>query len=356
MTRAARQAEGAPCAASLRIPGVRRCTAAVLLACGVWCASGVLLGLAPRAASAAAGDEAGLTTEVGPVKATVRVTPSAPRIGDPLRLELEVVAEPGVELLMPEFGEALDQYAIVDFAPSESLDDGGRTVSRQRYTLQSTRSGPQNIPPLLIEFVDQRPGRPPAPDDADAFELLTERLEFEVATVLASDDAFELSPARGALGPLAGAKGARWPWVLAAIALLAGAGPFAWRAARGTLAARRRKSAYEVARGELDALLYGPRPTGAALDAFYVSLSGIVRRYLEGRFGLHSPEQTTDEFLEQLSISPDLGRSHQDLLQEFLRDADLVKFAHHVPDEGGVRLSIDLAQRFLEETREAAHA
>jgi len=286
----------------------------------------------------------------------VRVTPAEPRIGDPLRLELEVVAEPGVELLMPEFGEALDRYAIVDFAPAEVLDDEGRTVARQRYTLQPMRSGVQSIPPLLVEFVDRRPGRPPAPDDADAYELLTERIEFDVRTVLADDDALELGAPRGELGPVATPGPPLWPWLLAGAVVLGAAAPFALRIAAARLAERRRKSAYDVARAELDALLYGPRPQAGAIDAFYVSLSGIVRRYLEGRFGLHSPEQTTDEFLEHLSTSPDLTRAHQELLQRFLREADLVKFAHHVPDDDGVGASIDLAQQFLEETRGVAHA
>ena len=128
---------------------------------------------------------------------------------------------------------------------------------------------------------------------------------------------------------------------------------------RGWLAAlfrRRRSSAYERARADLDALLYGPRPTGEAIDAFYVKLSGIVRRYLEDRFGLRSPEQTTEEFLDDLVRSPDLVRAHQDLLREFLRGADLVKFAHHVPDAEGVEGSIGLAQRFLAETQERPDA
>jgi hypothetical protein len=295
------------------------------------------------------------TSTNGPVSATVRVTPVDPRIGDPVRLELEVVAEAGVELLMPEFGEALDRYAIVDFAPTEALDDQGRTVARQRYTLQPTRSGPQSVPPLLVEFIDRRAGRVATPDDMDAYELLTERLQFEVGTVLKDGEALELRPPLGALGPLETPGPPLWPWLLAAGVVLAAASPFAYRVIAARIAVRRRQSAYDVARAELDALLYGARPTGDAVDAFYVSLSGIIRRYLERRYGFHSPEQTTDEFLEQLSSSPDLTHAHQDLLQQFLRDADLVKFAHHVPDADAVGVSIEFAQRFLEETR-AQHA
>ena len=312
-----------------------------------------ILMLASAGAPARAALEA--SSETGPVRATVRLEPESARIGDALRLELEVVAEEGIELLMPEFGEALDRFAVVDFAPSERIDDEGRTVSVQRYTLQPSRSGPMSIPPLLIEFVDRRPGRPPAPDGEDAYELLTERLGFEVQSVLSSDSSLELMPSRGELGPLEAPAGPLWPWLLAGGAALAAAAPFAMRALAARRARSRQRSAYEVARGELDALLYGPRPgagDAAAFDVFYVTLSGIVRRYLEDRFGLRSPELTTDEFLEELSRSPDLERKHQDLLGEFLVGADLVKFAHRLPDAEGLNTSVALAQRFLEETGE----
>lgn len=301
----------------------------------------------------------GVTSESGPVQATVTALPDTPRIGDPIELVLEVTAEAGVELLMPEFGEALDRFAVVDFAPSERIDADGRTVARQRYTLQLSRSGTQSIPPLLIEFVDRRAGRTPAPEGSDAYELLTERLEFEVQSVLTSDDSLDLEPSLGELGPLATPGPPAWPWLLAGAVALAAASPFVVRGALARRARARRRSAYEVARSELDALLYGARPSSedaSAVDAFYVKLSGIVRRYLEDRFGLHSPEQTTDEFIDGLASSPDLRRDHQDLLQEFLRGADLVKFAHQLPDASGMNSAVGLAQRFLEETGEARDA
>ena len=205
----------------------------------------------------------------------------------------------------------------------------------------------------------RRPGRSPAPEGEDAYELLTERLEFEVQSVLASDDSLDLKPSLGELGPEETPGLPLWPWWLAGTVVLAAASPFVARVWLTRRAKARRRSAYEVARTDLDALLYGRRPSSddeAAVDAFYVTLSGIVRRYLEDRFGLHSPEQTTDEFLDVLSSSPDLRRDHQDLLREFLRGADLVKFAHQLPDASGMNTSVGLAQRFLEETGEARDA
>jgi hypothetical protein len=114
------------------------------------------LGLGVLVAAAPAEEPLESSAGTGPVSATLRLTPREPVIGDPLHLELEVRAEPGVELLMPEFGEALDRFAIVEFVPEDGLADDGATIARQLYTLQPSRSGPQSIPPLLVEFVDAK--------------------------------------------------------------------------------------------------------------------------------------------------------------------------------------------------------
>ena len=301
---------------------------------------------------ATADDAIERSTEVGPVRATLRVTPAEPVIGDQLTLEIEVRAEPGVEVLMPEFGEALDRFAIVDFVPSETIDEDGKTIARQRYTLQPSRSGPQRIPPILVEFVDRRPGQTQAPEGEDAYELLTERLDFDVTSVLPEDAPLELRPARGELPPLEPSGPRAWPFVVAGLALIAALSPVLIRSWLAYRARARRGSAFDLAYAELETLLDTPRPGLEEMDAFFVKLSGIVRRYLERRFGLRSPELTTEEFLEAMTGSPDLSTAHQALLQSFLRRADLVKFAHHLPEPAAVEDSIGAARRFLDETRD----
>jgi hypothetical protein len=290
------------------------------------------------------------STESGPVQARVSLAPAEPTIGDPLVLELEVSAQAGVELLMPEFGEALDRFSIVNFSRSETADDSGGTLSRQTYTLAPSRSGSHAIPPLLIEFIDRRPGRELAPEGEDAYELLTQALDFEVSSALPEGAPLELRAALGKLGPRELPGQPAWLWLLAAAAALAVAAPFGVRAWAVWRSRARQRSAYDVARAELDALIMGARPNESDMDAFFVRLSGVIRRYLEDRFGLRSPELTTEEFLEELAASPDLLRTHQQLLRDFLKRADLVKFAHLVPTPGDVEESLDAARRFLETT------
>ncbi len=170
--------------------------------------------------------------------------------------------------------------------------------------------------------------------------------------MLAADAPLELRPPHPSLGERREPFGRWWLVVLAGVVVLALALPFAWRAFALARAQQRKRSAYEVARGELDGLLAAGLPDAETMDAFYVRLSLIVRTYLEDRFGLRSPELTTPEFLTEMGRSPDLARSHQQLLREFLTQADLVKFAGLRPGQDAVAESVAAAERFLEETRD----
>ncbi|MCA9213344.1 MAG: hypothetical protein KDB27_09785 [Planctomycetales bacterium] len=288
---------------------------------------------------------------VGPVRATVKVAPEQPIIGDVITVTIEVVSEPSVEILMPEFGEALDHYRILDFAPRQEIRDDGKTLSIQTYRLQPPISGKQSIPPILIEFVDGRPGQKPSPDDYDAYELLTPRIDFTVQSVVPDSASSELKPPLGELQINDGKTTSR-RWLRRIIYLAALLAVALWRWLRARTPKVEQRSPYELARERLDALVQKPLPTDTdEADQFYVELSDIVRRYLEDQFNLRAPELTTEEFLEAVSASPDLSREHQQLLREFLGQADLVKFAGVNPDRTTIEASIVAANRFIDESR-----
>lgn len=291
------------------------------------------------------------TTVRGPVTATVRLEPTAPRIGDVLTLAIEVASEPEVEVLMPAFGEALGQFVILDFSPRERRDEQGRTVRTHRYSLDVPMSGNWSIPPLLVEFVDRRPDHRPAPEGEDAYELLTERIDFTVSSVLPSAGASEFVPPLGELPRLPTPMESARPWIFGGTAFVIVVGTtivLLLRAAHRKV----RKSPYEVAIARLRALQEFPRATEDEIDRFYVELSGIVRRYLEEQFELRAPESTTEEFLDRASRSTALTDDHRSLLVGFLQRADLVKFAHQMPGDLEIAESVRSAERFLEDTRE----
>ncbi|MFN2424988.1 MAG: hypothetical protein ABR587_00925 [Candidatus Binatia bacterium] len=296
------------------------------------------------------------TAERGPVKARVRLEPAAPVIGDVVTLTIEVTAADGIDLMMPEFGQSMDRFSVREFVPKETVDASGSIVSTQRYVLEPPLSGPQAIPPLLIEFVDRRPGQRLAPDGEQSYELVTERIPFEVSSVVPANASNELKPLRDRLEPLR-EPGRMWPWLLALLALAAIAAPLVWRSLKAARAKALRRSAYDVARARLDALSSHKIPAEEdEIDNFFVELSALIRRYLEDRFELRAPELTTEEFLQVASASPDLDEAHQGFLRDFLRRADMVKFARFLPPPDEIAAGLKAASRFLDETRETASA
>lgn len=293
--------------------------------------------------------------ELGPVKVTTTLSPAEPKLGDEIILEIRVEAESQVEVLMPEFGEALNRYSIVNFVPRQQIDDKGKTVLTQSYTLQPYLSGPQSIPPILIEFVDHRAGQKATPDDADAYEILTDPIAFQVQSVVPTSASNDLKPPLGEL-ELPTAVSTTRTFVGVAVGLLCAAAAITlWVVWRRRRRRARRRNAYEVARARLDQLLARPIPQdGPAIEQFFVEISDIVRHYLEDRFELRAPELTTEEFLLLAGSASPLSAEHEPLLRDFLRQADLVKFAGVRATETEIRRSSDLAVRFLEETRENA--
>ncbi len=83
---------------------------------------------------------------------------------------------------------------------------------------------------------------------------------------------------------------------------------------------------------------------------YYIELSNIVRRFIERRFDLNATEQTTEEFLINASRSSLLNDANRQMLETFLREADMVKFAkHQVSPSHAENSAKGLKQFFLEE-------
>jgi hypothetical protein len=63
------------------------------------------------------------------------------------------------------------------------------------------------------------------------------------------------------------------------------------------------------------------------LERYPAMLSEVIRAYLDKRFQLRAPRQTTPEFLHDIKDSSLLNSGHRELLKDFLERCDLAKFA-----------------------------
>jgi hypothetical protein len=85
-------------------------------------------------------------------------------------------------------------------------------------------------------------------------------------------------------------------------------------------------------------------------DRFATALSDVVRRYLELRFRLQAPRQTTTEFLSAMQDSPQLSPPQQELLRDLLERCDLAKFARAALSAEEGEALIAQARGFIHET------
>lgn len=93
----------------------------------------------------------------------------------------------------------------------------------------------------------------------------------------------------------------------------------------------------------------------AGLQQFYVEGSAIVREYMEIRFQIAAPEMTTEEFLYLQKQSNTLTDPHRDLLADYLKRCDYVKFARGGSSTIEREQLLASAERFIQETRVDSH-
>jgi hypothetical protein len=293
------------------------------------------------------------TTEVGPVKATIKVWPAKPALGDAIYARLQIDAPSGVTIDAP-FQEAGDQrlgrFRVVAFTRDTQRKPDGGQVHQQTYTLEAPSSGRQRIPPLRFEMTDTRKGA--ASDAKQPQEVLTDEIPLEIAPIASEAASAPLRPAAGELDADVGGVG--WLGLLgiaSGLAVIGSGSVLGYRALRARRRIEQQRSAYDEAVAQLRALETAGPPDAAAADSWFVALSSIVRRYLELRYDIRAPELTTEEFLQVATARPELHAEHRALLTSFLERCDRVKFAGYRPDADESLATLKAARGFVEDTR-----
>lgn len=302
-------------------------------------------------------DAVAKTTENGPVKATIKVWPAKPTLGDTIYARLEIDAPVGVSINAP-FQEAGDQrlgrFRVVGFVrDTERKADGGQ-LQHQTYTLEAPSSGRHRIPPLRLEMIDARATT--AAETRKPQELLTDEVPLEIAPVPAEQASAQLKPALGVLDPDVGKTSlVLILGLVSAAAIVLSGSLLAVRAMRARRRIEKQRSAYDEAVAHLRSLEHRGAPDETGADAWFVELSSIVRRYLEHRYEIRAPELTTEEFLQVATARPELTEEHRGLLTGFLERCDRVKFAGYRPDAAESMATLAAARGFVEDTRLREH-
>jgi hypothetical protein len=296
------------------------------------------------------------TVEKTPVTLEVDVDRSTITVADRLEFAITVLAPAEYEAKLPdnlpESNEKETNFSLVEAkAPTVEITKDGRTRTSRIYILEPFLAGTYNISAMTVDF--WKTGEKEKTTQA----IDSPEMQITVTSLLPDTaDGTGIKPHD--IRPPAPLPRSVDYWLLAggiiAGLLLAGLGIF--------LILRKRQRArliaaevvippHEAAFSALDALMAANLIEKGEIKVFYQEISGILRRYIEARFGLRAPEQTTEEFLDGLKTGAALDIRYQGLLKQFLTHCDLVKFAAFSPTEADIRNTIDSCRTFVQETR-----
>jgi len=223
---------------------------------------------------------------------------------------------------------------------SESLGNGRKRLERT-YLLDPIAPGLYDLPAAEVTWgEDQSATAPP---------LVLRARELTGAEEKA------LASMRGIRGPLSVAPEPGWGyWGVAAAAagalLLLAVLAYAYRRRARPEAAPMPLMPWEKAEQRLQELAQQDLPAKGRYGKYYVDLSAILRYYIEDRFHLHAPEQTTPEFLDEALKVKWFDADQKAFLERFLRHCDRVKFARHEPDAEEMERNFEQVRQFVKDT------
>jgi hypothetical protein len=284
---------------------------------------------------------------------TIRIEASQGEIttADQLTLRLEVLAAADYEVEFPKLTDKLEEFKIVDHdEPQPTLANDGKMLHTQIYTLEPFLAGDYKIPPMKISFKKKNDPK------AEKHDVQTEPLTIRVYSILPPNSC---EAKLKDLFPPMDIPGLNRKMILIVASLLAilamaMTGVIFYRRNRNGLSDTKmfRLPPHEIAHRELDHLINDRLIEKGEIKLFYYRISAILRHYIENRFSLRAPEQTTEEFLFDLRQSPMLTNSQKQILKDFLNHCDLVKFARFQPDSDENSKTVQICREFIDETKQ----
>jgi hypothetical protein len=284
------------------------------------------------------------------------------------RLQIDVVADKGVTVLESEYDKALTEgdrrfeYRVVRAEKELARPTkGGRLRWTWRFEIEFFLPGDYELPPATVSFVDLSaadggPGdESSATGPADVQTVETEPLVIVVlppeGTVLSEAELRNIPRLDPVELP---AVWSAWWWLTPVVAVTAVIIVVVLlRRLRGSSPdVVVRIPPHEWARRQLATLVAKDLIARGLVQEYYYRISGIVRGYIERRFGVSAPEMTTEEFLASAAGDRRFGSDMTDELNRFLSACDLVKYARHEPGREELDTVLRAAGDFVERTRE----
>jgi hypothetical protein len=265
------------------------------------------------------------------------------RLSDELHLTVSVEGGSALEVQPIQAITTSSEWQVRPESPPElGALAAGHSVWQQKFRLSPVKPGDLSLVLVPLRFR--------ATPDSDRWQEVAWRpIPVRVSTEVYRAEVSELRDITAPEElPPAPSQARALGWVVLAIVLLL-------LVLNGWAVYRRRRQESAVppsqwALRELQQIHLPADSTERELAEFYTRLSDVLRRYVELRYHLPAPEQTTAEFLEAMRQAPPWQPEQQGRLRNFLEQCDLVKFARAQPSGEECRKVAEIARAFVEQT------
>lgn len=293
-----------------------------------------------------------LTGLLAQVSVTAQLKSQEILIGDQVRLTVRISLPSGPVFKSVKIKEALKQVPKVELVEEGSLltvAQEPQQILEQQFVLTSFEAGSYEIPPISIDFEEGGLIKSASASAA---------LPLKVGSIPVNAERDTLRAIKDINREEIRVSDFIFPALIVLFLLtLLGIGVY-------FLLRRKRKQqpavvlpppppppAHETALQKLLELEQSDLLDSGEVNAFQTQLTYILREYLEGRYGIHALESTTDDILTSLrNIGvPDEWRVQ---LRQMLQTADLVKFAKAQPPLSFHVEALYSVKTFVEQTQE----
>jgi len=272
-------------------------------------------------------------------------------IGDWIRYSVTITAPDKFRITVPQLKDTIGLFDIVQQDSIAAADTNGVRTYTKNFVITKFDSGMHDVPPYIIRYSDA--GGTEGSAQSNAIPIVVHGVDVDTTQAIR-----DVKPQMTV--PMSAEEIAMVVGLALAIAA-AVYGIYYYVKKR-----RERKSGtvaeeipaippHVLALLQLDELESKGLWQQGEVKQFYSEATEIVRRYFERRYNILALEMTTGEVMEQLkrcAMSDGIFTS----VQDFLTDADLVKFAKHQPVASENERIIPTARDIVESTTPAVTA
>lgn len=285
-----------------------------------------------------------LSSVTSGVDIAVKVDNQEITAGDVIEYTITVKSDKNIKPAFPEKGLKVDPFELLDYSKTESEEDG-MIIRNYVYKISIYETGDFEIPPVIFKYVI---------NGKEESRTAEKAIKIKVKSVLPAD--------ANDIKPIKAPEEFKTPvpyrflytvgLIIVLLVVLIVISYFLYR--KYFMKKSHKKEGAlpllppeEEAHKSIDELIKLNLLHEGKIKDFYITLSDIVRRYVERRFVIMTFEKTTDEIIHQMR-QKDIRYVNN--LKVLLSDFDLVKFAKLIPSNAECNGHVLKSRNFIDET------